>query len=369
MSGFISTVQLLGRYTELAHSPEFQAWLREHGGEFWHETHASEDEHVTVVVQSLDRSRLYAALIKNRPGTEVNDFTTEIVDTADIPLGVNNLLRHQALGSLMSELSETKSRILAVRPVVDFNEDPQQTAWEIELTDDARVDKFLVAQGEVRRIETLELDFLSAILPFMSPIPPAVPTNDWLEENELHHPSVLQEEAARLADGANTVLDKALKIFFHVRDNYSYDSNILGINEFTWADLLVNQQLNRRGVCDELAVVAISYLRALAIPAVLKILHFTYGGVEAAHACLEFFDGARWIHMDTHKRVVDLPSIYRSLGWKNITVMDANSPLDCRSIMPVWGSDDLTGDGKLSTYDDFLLTPAYPGCSRTGYSY
>jgi hypothetical protein len=369
MSGFISTVHLLGRYTELARSPEFQSWLRKNGGEFWHETHASEDGHVTVVVQSLDRSRLYAALVKGRPGAAFNDFTTEIVRTAEIDLASDGLLRPHAIRTLTSKVPGAEARILIVNPVVDFDGDPLRASWEIEVLDGVRLDKFLVvARDDLRQLDTLEVDFLDKFPVFSPPTYINVPTNDWLAENELHHPSALRQEALDLVGDAITVFEKAKRIFFHVRDNYSYNGNIQYINEFTWADLLVRNLLNRQGVCDELSVVAISYLRAVGIPATLKLLHFMYGGREAAHACLEFFDGARWIHMDVHKRVIDLPSIYGFLGWKDITVMDAYAPLDSRSMTPVWGAIDVAGDGKLSTYDDYILSPAYPGERRAGYS-
>jgi hypothetical protein len=49
--------------------------------------------------------------------------------------------------------------------------------------------------------------------------------------------------------------------------------------------------------------------------------------------------------------------------------MDADAPLDSRSTVPAWGIPDPTGDGKLNPYGDFVITPAYPGNQRPGYSH
>jgi transglutaminase-like putative cysteine protease len=369
MAGFISTVLLLGRYPELARSDEFQVWLRACGGEFWHETHPSEDGYVTVVVQSLDRLQLYAAQLKRRTGEEVGEFHSEVVRTANIDLVRAGLTSRHALMNLSSVAPEATDRVQAVRPVVDFSEDPPRVRWEVELTADGRLERFAVGRGdEVELLDAFTLDMLYTER-FRPPEPLRLPGNDWLEENELHHLSDLRAEALDIAGGAVTIREQALKVFFHVRDNYAYDSTINDIEKFTWSDLLVRFQLMRRGICDELAVVQVSFLRALGIPAALKFLHFTVGGQEGAHACLEFLDGGQWIHMDAYNRVLNQPGIYRLLGWKNITVMDASWPRDDRSTAAAWGVPDITGDGKLNSYDDFILSPSYPGERRPGYSY
>lgn len=369
MSGYISTAILVGRYPELATSDDFQSWLRKNGGEFWHETPASADGHVNIVVQSLDRSQLYAARLKRRTGAEVSAFSSEVVRTTDFDLGRDGLTSRRALLSLSAKTNGTEERVQAVRPVVDFDEEPPRVRWEVELvTDDALATFAVGPRDEVKHLATFTLDSLSSVT-FERPAPLDFPDNDWLAENELHHPSLFREEALSIAEGANTVFDQAIQVCVHVRDNYSYDSSIKHIKTFTWADLLVRHQLKRRGICDELAVVQVSFLRALGIPAVLKFLCFTFGGEVAAHACLEFLDSGRWIHMDAYNRVMNQPTIYRALGWKNITVMDASLPRDDRSNDSAWGVTDVTGDGKLNSYDDFILSPAFPGERRPGYSY
>jgi len=369
MSGYISTTLLVGRYPELATSNDFQSWLRKNGGEFWHETMASDDGHVNIVVQSLDRSQLYAARVKRHTGVEVSNFSSDVVRTADFDLGRDGLTSRRAVLRLASEVTVAEEGVQTVRPVVDFDEDPPRLSWEVEVVRSDSLETFAVSpQSEVNRLAAVALSsFVPLTLQHLGPL--NFPGNDWLADNELHHPSALREEAMSIAQGATTVFEKAIKVCVHVRDEYTYDSTIRHIGNFTWADLLVRFQLSRRGICDELAVVQVSFLRALGIPAALKFLRFTFGGEVAAHACLEFLDNGRWVHMDAYNRVMDQPNIYRSLGWKNITVMDASFPRDNRSTDPAWGVTDITGDGKLNSYDDFILSPTFPGERRPGYSY
>ena len=116
-------------------------------------------------------------------------------------------------------------------------------------------------------------------------------------------------------------------------------------------------------------MIQISMLRAVGIPARLKFLIWQQGGKPVGHACLEYRDGNAWWHMDALWNAFHNAQVYRNSGGTNLTVMDADYPVDSRSTVPAWGIPDPTGDGKLHPYRDFVIYPSYPGNSRSGYSY
>ena len=129
-------------------------------------------------------------------------------------------------------------------------------------------------------------------------------------------------------------------------------------------------QNGRKGVCDEWAIAEISYLRSVSIPARVKWLIWTEPtGEVVGHAVLEYSDGGTWRHMDALWNAFNNPSRYRQSGAKNVTVMDADYPVDSRYSGDAWGVKDVNGDNKLHPYQDFILSPGYPGNARPGYSY
>jgi transglutaminase-like putative cysteine protease len=97
-----------------------------------------------------------------------------------------------------------------------------------------------------------------------------------------------------------------------------------------WKDPSTFEVLKARGVCDEKAIVAITALRSIDIPARLKLfLWRDPQGVERGHACLEFYDLSCWVHMDPTYALVDEPEFYQSvLKVTQVRVIDADFPLD-----------------------------------------
>ena len=185
----------------------------------------------------------------------------------------------------------------------------------------------------------------------------------------MHHLAQFRADAQAAAGSATTVEAKARGIFNFVRNNYAYDGTLFCIDSFTWADTLTRDSNGHRGICDEWAAVEISMLRSLGIPARMKFLTWTQDGQGVGHACVEYRDGNLWFHMDALWNAFHDPAIYRNSGGSNITVMDADYPVDSRSDEPAWGKVDSRGDLKLHPYLDFVIIPSYPGERRAGYSY
>jgi len=82
--------------------------------------------------------------------------------------------------------------------------------------------------------------------------------------------------------------------------------------------LIENYDGKYHGVCDEYAVLFISFARALNIPARQKYVHgeqvvslFPYRTEEVSHEFAEIWDGERWVHADPEENVYDNPAYYR----------------------------------------------------------
>jgi transglutaminase-like putative cysteine protease len=236
--------------------------------------------------------------------------------------------------------------------------------WEIESIDSTGIAVYRFENGRVELQERLQIREANP-----SGIDPVTPMADDMADNEVHHLTMFRAEASGWIVGATSVQDKVRRVFDRVQQLYRYDATIQHIAEFTWADNLVRDINGRRGICDEWAVVEISYLRSIGIPARLKFLVWRENGNDEAHAALEYSDGGTWRQLDALWNAFNDPGIYRRNGATSVTVMDADDPLDSRSTTPAWGVPDPTGDGKLYPYGDFVLRPDYPGNARPGYSY
>ena len=352
---------LTALHPEIAKSEQFAAWSREHRLTVWHETPLVEGTR-TVIAQSAD-DRLFAAL------TRLQDDRAELLRTATVDLREARPRRTEAAEEI-AKIAPRGSVILAVRPVVTFTPTGWLLKWEFE-TRDSMLETWQV--GADLKVHTLATRPLSQVAP--PPMAaPGTPANQWLADDELHHLAAFRSEALGWAAGATSVKDKVARIAAAVRRTYSYDDTIIRITAFTWSDLLVRDTLGRRGICDEWAVVTISYLRSIGIPARQEFLIWRDShGNPGAHSCAEYFDGSQWQHVDPlWYAYTPNPAVYRSAGYSSITVMDAGDPRDARSTTPAWGEPDPTGDGELNPYcqgSDFVLTPPYPGKPRAGYSY
>jgi Transglutaminase-like superfamily len=377
MSLFSNASHLVGRYPQVARDEDFQAWSRKNGAELWHETPVSEEGYKTVIIQSLDRLHLFTVLIKHDTSQiEQGRITDEILRKVEFDLLDEGLTAETALLAYKANTGKVPYRstgktphIQALRPVVDLLQTTPSVEWELELVENSTLEKYSVkATDTVLLVSTVQQEKVEMQQKAESLIPIPL-SSDWLEENDLHHLSLMRQQAEQWTAGRNTVSEKAFFISLNVQGKMVYDATITNISEFTWADGLVTSLLGWRGICDEWAVVQISLLRSLGIPAVMKFLTFKQNGTPAAHACLEFLDNGRWVHMDGLWNGFDNPSVYRQNGCTDVLVMDANSPRDDRSTEPAWGVPDPTGDGKLYAYGDFIIYPSYPGNSRAGYSY
>jgi hypothetical protein len=373
MLEFDDNIQLFGHHPELARSNDFNAWLNKHGMSVWHETHPDEQSRQTVVVQSANRKAIYAALLKIQISEEAIAENVAQRATFDLVSETTALPEVSALRGLRDRLHFDSTNILSVRPVIDFEAAPPTLGWEIDIDDAGTISRFRVSHdNEIHEMgKTPFPKHEGQKRPMIEESGPPMPTDDPQAENELHHLAKYRSIAQSWTQGANTVAEKARRIWLNTQQKMAYDASIQYIDVFTWSDLLVIDQLGWRGICDEWAVVQVTMLRALGIPAVIKWLAWNKpDGSGVAHGCLEYLDGGTWRHMDALWHALDNRAVYRqNAGAKNVTVMDANYPLDSRSTAPAWGVPDPTGDLKLHPYLDFIINPTYPGNARPGYSY
>jgi len=371
MAGFANSVTILGRFPELAHHEDFLRWFRIYGGSIWHETHPDDTGHLTVVVQSTARLSLFAALLRRDEGElDKGVIHHEVLRTAEIDLTEQELSPTAATYLVRRETGAANSEIHAIRPVVDFSRGEPRLSWEIEVKQNESLRSFIVqSPSDLTSSGGREIDkgeVVRLLRPMIDLIPPM---SDWLTENECHHLSQWRSTAQQWAQGGNTLGDKAFRIWLRTRQVMAYDLNITHISEFTWSDTLTINQNGWRGICDEWAVIQITMLRAIGIQAGLKFLIWQQGSESVGHACVEWNDNGTWRHMDALWSAFDNRAVYRQNGAQNVTVMDANYPLDSRYNGSAWGVPDTPGDQRFYPYGDFLISPSYPGNARPGYSY
>lgn len=363
---FKSIYHLFGRHPETREHTGFLSWLAENGASSWHDNGFASDS-PQIVVQSYDGSSIWGFL-ESRP--EFDSFG-EMVAPPEITM--NAVFDQQEAQSkrsiiraaLATEGSDLRS-VVAVRPQVDFTMEPAELTWEVELAQGEVVSSFSIDQD----LKVQKSDERPVKVGAKHQRRPFIMADD-LASNELHTLWAFRGQAEEWTAGPLSVREKARRIFNEVLRLYRYDDGIPLISEFTWRDTLVRDRNNYRGICDEFAVVQISYLRAIGIPARLKFLIWQdSAGQGVGHGCLEFREGNTWVHMDALWRAFDNSQVYRnSVGARNLTVMDADYPSDSRSDRPAWGKPDPRGDGLLNPYGDFVINPTYPGNSRQGYSF
>lgn len=358
---------LFARHPELARNQEFLLWLKEHGFSYWYDTPPAEGD-VKVVVVSRDEASLYAALERLPEGEaaehsflpEMNLVTVGEADLTRLPP------RETVLRNGAAQFGFSRSDVISIRPDVSF-EDGRLVlkGWEVQVAGDGRRLHFA---GSDDLGEAGEDALPAATAPRRAQLIP--PGADDMADNDLHTLSAFRQEAEAWTQGPLTISEKARRIGEQVSRTYSYDGSINMIADFTWRDTLTRDRNGRRGICDEYAVVQITCLRSIGIPARLKFLAWIDGaGKGVAHACLEFSDNGTWYHMDGLWNAFKDPGRYRQSGARNLTVMDADYPSDSRSDEPAWGTPDIRGDGLLYPYGDFIINPAWPGNQRPGYSY
>jgi transglutaminase-like putative cysteine protease len=364
---------LRGRHPEIDVRPDYRGWFEGVRVGPWYETRMDADRRRTVVVQSEAGHKVFAAQV-------VMTATPTVQRTALVDLTALRQTRSEAIQ--MTAGRWATPRLRAARPVVEFRPDGTWTfSWEFEVNTGARIetyrlqDKVLqlksVRDPELRRMNppaprTAARTMTSAAATAADPIAP-----DDLADNELHTLSLLAAEANGWTQGAATAQDKAFRIFRMVDDTYSYDATIAEIRNLTWADELTRDRNGRAGICDELAVVAVTYLRAIGIPARLKLMRWIDAtGNGDSHEALEYYEDTAWRHMDIAFHTFNDPGIYRQNGLKQVMVMDVMQPLDSRWTGDAYGAPDVAGDRRLHSYYDFVVVPAdYLGVRVPRYSF
>lgn len=368
-SGFDQAVQLRGRRPELAGNAAFRRWLETHEIASWYETVRAEDGTRIVVVLSTDEDQVFSARIEERDGPPVSARTLE---TAAIDLRDLRLTRGMLREAIRSREGRDPAELVrTMRPVVSFVQGAPAVSWEAEIVS---------PQGELRFFEFSEGGELSPLTPEPAPGAPSsgesTSENDDLGSNELHHPSEFESEALAWTAGVESTQARAQKIHDKVYALYRYDGLDPQAWRFTLSDRIIRErELSRpppqalgAGVCDEFAVAAISHLRAIGIPARMKLIVWN-GAAASKHAALEYYDGSQWRHMDPQMNVFNNPAHYRGLpNVGAVRVMDAVFPDDSRSHLAIAGIPDPDGDEILNSTRDYELVPAYPGEPRPGYS-
>ena len=368
-----SAADLRARHPEVEANDAFRSWrtLAQVGS--WYETPLDAQRRRTVIVQDTAGDRVFAAQVltpdSGRP-------TAAVRHTASVDLNERRQTRKEALTLLGDRVPV--GRVQRTRPVVEFREDGSwQFSWQFQVEAGPKVEIYRL------RDKALQLEGVRDGLVPAPPVPPeadagpgraaasfgGMPTSDeFLASNELHHAQQFTAEAQAWVAHLLTSQERARRIYEQVSDTYSYDDGIPQIRNFTWSDLLTRDMNGRAGICDEFSVVAVTYLRAVGIPARLKLLSWKENGAAKAHQALEYFDGTTWRHLDALWGFND-PTIYRAKGMSEVRVMDADQPRDARFTGDAYGKPDVPGDGRLHPYFDFVLAPPYPGSARSGYSY
>lgn len=350
---------LLGRYPDL-NTPHFRDWLDRHQGvSRWHEEDLGLKGTRRVVVETGDdRSVIHFKARVGRFGSGITQAPTYQL------LQDYGNTRADALDRALRQWPDRAG--ISVRPVLRG----RKLEWEVDTRIPTGIERFRL-ERTFRRKETLTFAMQSTSLP-------QPPTHEELASNELHHPDQFTGIAEVITDSNMT---KAERVFLFVQEKYAYkDQNASAeMDKFTLADTLVRFEtpasngLLGEGLCDELSVVAISYLRRLGVPARLRLL--TSGNMDA-HAFVEFqgddidprTSQKAWKHMDLIYGFNN-PDVYcGSAKMTNVLVMLAEKPDDSRSNADCFGLPDPAGDGMLHPYDDFALSPCYPGAAEDTYS-
>jgi hypothetical protein len=370
MFAFNNVYHLFARHPGLAADQIFLQWLRTHGASSWKEGDPDENGVRDVIVLSRDELSAHVARVRH---SFVLDESNHSAAPAEVVIAQRtfDLLSEGTKADAIRAVVRSGLGAFGSRQVLDVSlnsegkgDEISGISWTASVSHDSHVKRFRILGESVSEAPSLELPRRRS-----TGGEPVIIANEWLATNEIHSPYLFKQQADSWTTGPLTVRQKAFNIFSNVLKLYKYDGSIRNISEFTWRDTLVREGNNYAGICDEWAVVQISYLRAIGIESRLKFMIWTQNGQGVGHACLEFNDGGRWTHMDALWSAFDNPGRYRQSGAQNLTVMDADFPTDSRSTAPAWGVPDLTGDGKLYPYGDFAINPSYPGNSRAGYSY
>jgi hypothetical protein len=268
------------------------------------------------------------------------------------------------------------SVIRAVVPSVGIR---GKVAWNVEVKSDGSVSRYRFDGRSLRLLDTFVLTVAPLAIPFAATAKTAAPAalaDDTLDSNDVHHLAAFAIAAKGVVGSTTDIMKKAQLIYAFVSTRYAYRDDGVDADKFTLSDQLIqySQPASDKslgaGYCDELSVMAVTYLRAVGVHARIR---FLTSSNSDAHAFVEFNDKSDatgiWHHMDlVQSHLLDTPAVYRTLGMKDILLMIADHPDDARSDADCFKAKDPRGDGKFCPYCDFVLTPAYPGEKQDPYS-
>jgi len=350
---FVSDV--IGRYPELD-TREFQDWISVHGGiSRWHETRTPAG-HKVIIETSDDKSIIFFNSQIEGLGSRITTPQFRLLDERSG--------RAETLDRALRQATPDQS--VTIRPEVRRG----NVVWEVDLRDKALIERF-----QFERKQGLQpKEILRFTLATSTPV--AAPVEEELASDELHHLGDFSNKGSAIQAATN--LEKARFVYDFVRKFYNYGEVSDEMYKFTFADTLVRFELPAKdgslgtGLCDELAVVVISYLRALNVRSRMRYLTSSR---SEPHAFVEFegddvdpvTQQKKWHHLDVVFGF-DTPQIYCIRHMRNVLVMLAEKPDDSRSTADCYGLPDITGDSKLCPYVDLELTPCPPGGVLLPYS-
>jgi hypothetical protein len=261
-----------------------------------------------------------------------------------------------------------KEDIEAIIPLPDLDA-PKPLTWQIRTVARASRTFTIPADGPVIEVDEAAEAAVSADAHECTP-----GSEDSESKNDLHHPDDASIIAAAAVANPARVHESAIRLCHRVFNDVRYRMVDLA-ERFTDADTRVLAR--KYGICDEKAVILVSYLRANRIPARVKFLRWMRKGKEQTHACVEYFhkqDNA-WFHLDPAWDVIHNPAIYRTKKVDGeiptrIKVVDVDWPDDDRSSTAIDNVvPDKASDGRLNPWGDFCYAPSIEGDpQRPGYS-
>lgn len=358
-------------HKEVIDDPAFQQWRAARGANAigrWRETLPAGGFQYVIVQQSGPEtsSDVFLMRVKIQPdGTKVPAGVAQLAATT-----VSSTY-DAAVSRLASSLGITSIKpaesMLSANPSVPSG--PDALLW------------VLTTAGTSRRIFNVQpaIAGIAAVAPIALPTPPLAHActpgvDDALSSNELHHPTdraILDYVLSVVADPRD-VHDSARRLCAAVHHDIAWGTPAL-------ADVFTDNDLRTReygvGACDEKAVLLVTYLRAIGIPARVKFLRWKHpDGKELAHACAEYEAKGVAYHIDPTRNIVDRPETYREVEVDgavpdHIHVVDVDWPDDSRLSDNISAQiPDRPGDGRLNPWGDFCYSPTADGEERARYS-
>ncbi|MEA2570411.1 MAG: hypothetical protein QOI24_2412 [Acidobacteriota bacterium] len=254
--------------------------------------------------------------------------------------------------------------IVTAYPVLDLRASAPLT-WRVRL-----------AGRSPRIVAVTAAGIVSAVAPARIPVVPHACTpgvDDALSQDDLHHLNggkLLAYVLSQVKD-VREVHDSAIRLNHAVFNDIEYSMFDLA-DLYTDSDTVVLER--NFGMCDEKAVVLVTYLRTIGIPSRIKFLRWLRDGEEQAHACVEYDKDGISYHLDPTWDVVHDRTIYRNTdvdGSKptKVKAVDVDWPADARSATNIGNYPDVDDDGRLNPWEDFCYSPCKEGDpDRPGYS-